>query len=67
MVSIENILKAKPKNGEHWAGMIEMQQHTTWALRQPGDRIGMFSSCNSDEAFVFWQCTRKLRPGRAVE
>ena len=40
---------------------------TTWALRQPGDRISMFSSCNSDRAVVLWPWTKKLRPRRAVE
>jgi len=39
----------------------------TWALRHPGDRIGMFNSCISDRAVVFWPCTKKLRPSRAVE
>jgi len=37
------------------------------ALRQPGNRIDMFSSCNSDLAVVFWPWRKKLRPGRAVE
>ena len=27
----------------------------------------MFTSCNSDQAVVFWPCTKKVRPSRAVE
>ena len=27
-----------------------------------GHRIYLFSSCNSDRAFVLWPCTKKLRP-----